>query len=150
MVHPWDTYNGNRVVRTRQCCCQPANMDSLLYLGAGNNDDDDDDDDEDEEEEDEEAEAASGGSSSAGASKLDFQALQRAGYNSATSLTQTATYKRLEIEEDEVREEVAASKKRVADAEFARLQAEDQMKVGCPAPCFQNGRFHRLRLCEVS
>ena len=103
-------------------------MDSLLYLGAGadddNDDDDDDDDDDDKEEEpqmQEEMEKKKP-DSLVGSGSLDFAALQRAGYSTATDLRETATYKLLGEAEEREREAKRMAAEAEAEAEAARVK----------------------------
>ena len=99
-------------------------MDSLLYLGAGADDDDDDDNDDDEEEEpqvQEETEKKKP-DSLVGSGSLDFAALQRAGYSTATDLRETATYKLLGEAEEREREAMRMEAEAEAEAEAARVK----------------------------
>ena len=91
-------------------------MDSLLYLqGAAEGEDEDEDEDEEDEEP---VEAAS--SAAAAPSSIDYAALSRAGYKSATTLTETATYRRLGEEAKEAAEAAEAAAAAAAEAEAAR------------------------------
>ena len=99
-------------------------MDSLLYLGAGADDEDeDDDDDDDDEETPAELETEQKKADPAGSGSLDFAALQRAGYSTATDLRETATYKLLGEAEEREREAKRVAAEAEAEAEAARLKA---------------------------
>jgi hypothetical protein len=102
------------------------NMDSLLYLGADEEDDDDDDDEEEEEEEETPAQEPEKKDASAGSGSLDFAALQRAGYSTATDLRETATYKLLGEAEEREREAKRLEAEAAAVVEAARLKAAEE------------------------
>lgn len=104
--------------------CVSKIMDSLLYLGAG--EEDDDEDEEEEEPEQEEAPAPENKASSAGSGSLDFAALQRAGYSTATDLRETATYKLLGEAEEREREAKRLEAEAAAEAEAARIKAAEE------------------------
>ena len=98
---------------------ETVSMDSLLYIGAGNTEEDDSEDEEEHQRACESAVTAASSSTSA----LDFAALQRAGYSSASAdLSQTATFKRLEAEAKQTLEYDAAAKKRAEDEAAAAEQ----------------------------
>ncbi|KAL1511167.1 hypothetical protein AB1Y20_005983 [Prymnesium parvum] len=101
-------------------------MDSLLYVGAADGDDSEEEGEEEGEEEDEASEA--GPSATVQKRELDFAALQRAGYESKSNLTQTATYKRLEEAEREAREKEAEGKAAAREEEARRAAAAEELR----------------------
>ena len=126
----------------RPCSSTPRRllslMDSLAYLGALDDDDDDDDDAE------AEAEGEAGASTTAASAtaaaappRVDFAALERAGYTGRSDLTETAEFKQKEAEHARAREEKAAAaaaeeRERAAAAETeerARTAAMDQKAI---------------------
>ena len=98
-------------------------MDSLLYLGAGADEDDEDDEDDEEEEAPVEQDTEQKKADPVGSGSLDFAALQRAGYSTATDLRETATYKLLGEAEERKREAKRVAAEAEAEAEAARLKA---------------------------
>ena len=91
-------------------------MDSLLYIEGGCDEGESEDDDSDEVNGDHPPSV-----STAGPSHIDFASLSRAGYKSATNLTDTDTYKRLDQEAKETKE--AAAEAAEAEAERTRKEA---------------------------
>ena len=92
-------------------------MDSLLYI-LGGCDEGEDDDDSDEVNGDHPPSV-----SAAGPSQIDFASLSRAGYKSATNLTDTDTYKRLDQEAKETKEAELAAEAAEAEADRTRKEA---------------------------
>jgi hypothetical protein len=93
-------------------------MDSLLYIEGGCDEGESEDDDSDEVNGDHPPSA-----STAGPSQIDFASLSRAGYKSATNLTDTETYKRLDKEAKETKEAETAAEAAEAEAERTRKEA---------------------------
>ena len=119
-------FSVHTVCRRGRAASEYKHMDSLLYLGAGEEDDDDDDDEEEEEEEETPAQEPEKKDASAGSGSLDFAALQRAGYSTATDLRETATYKLLGEAEEREREAKRLEAKAAAVVEAARLKAAEE------------------------
>lgn len=121
-------------------------MDSLLYVGAGDEDEDNDSEDEGEGEVEgeEEVPGGAGSSSAAPPKQLDFEALQRAGYASASNLKETATYKRLEAEEAQAREDAAVAKVAAEEEERRRAEAAEKAKV-CSLAHTASASLHTAR-----
>lgn len=115
-------------------------MDSLLYVGAA--DDESDEEQEIEEQEEESEEGATGPSHPASVQQIDFAALQRAGYESASSLTQTATYKRLEEEEKEAFAAAAAAKATAAEEALRHEAAAEKLRVNHYSPVLAHVSLH--------
>ena len=101
-------------------------MDSLLYIEGGCDEGESEDDDSDEVNGDHPPSA-----STAGPSQIDFASLSRAGYKSATNLTDTETYKRLDKEAKETNEaaEAEAERTRKEALELAQRELLDVKKI---------------------
>lgn len=101
-------------------------MDSLLYIEGGCDEGESEDDDSDEVNGDHPPSV-----SAAGPSQIDFASLSRAGYKSATNLTDTDTYKRLDQEAKETNEaaEAEAERTRKEALELAQRELLDVRKI---------------------
>lgn len=74
-------------------------MDSLCYIGAADDDDDEEESESEEEVEPEPKAQRTAGAGSSSSAAIDYDALRRAGFSdTASDLTQTATFQRLEAE----------------------------------------------------